>query len=113
MEGECNTGLGRSETRNPPEGGGDPARQAGRRLAVVHSLRFTHLEDASKDAIRVVRELLIEAESGTVVGLAFVALHRDRSHSRHACGEAFEDPIYSSGLVGLLRLDLEMQAREA
>jgi hypothetical protein len=113
MEGERGTGLGRGEAWGS-EGGAEAARKAaGGQLAVVHHLRLVHLEDAANDVIRVVRELFTEAESGTVVGLAFVALHRDRSHSRHACGEAFEDPIYSSGLVGLLRLDLEMQAREA
>ena len=109
MEGDFSSGFRQADARVKTEAEKAAACRPQVR-PVVHHLRQVHLEDASQDTIDCLRQLLRDAELGKVVGIAYIALHRDRSHSRHACGEAFEDPIYSSGLLGLLDSDLQALA---
>lgn len=56
----------------------------------------------SDDTVECLRQLLAEAERGNVMGLAFVALVRDRRFIRNVAGECARNPLYTRGLVAAL-----------
>jgi hypothetical protein len=74
------------------------------------AISIVTIDVASRDTVRCLRELLLQAEAGQVVGVAWAAIHRRREYSIHACGEAFRNPTYSSGIVGSLWFDLQRRA---
>lgn len=56
----------------------------------------------SDDTVECLRQLLAEAERGNIMGLAFVALVRDRRFIRNVAGECARNPLYTRGLVAAL-----------
>lgn len=69
------------------------------------------VDDVSRDTVECLRSLLEAAERGEVIGVAWAAMHKRRQYTVHACGEAHRNPTFSSGMVGALWFDLQLQAR--
>jgi hypothetical protein len=73
-------------------------------------VKIITIDGISKDTVRCLRQLLVQAEAGHVVGLAYAAIHKQKHYSIHSCGEAYRNPTFSSGIVGSLWFDLQRRA---
>lgn len=73
--------------------------------------RLSAVDGVSRDTVECLRVLLEAAERGEVIGVCWAAMHKQRQYTVHACGEAYRNPTFSSGMVGALWFDLQMQAR--
>lgn len=62
----------------------------------------------SKETVTELEALLEEAKSGTLTGLAYVALHSGADFSYNALGRARLAPSHTSGAVGKLRHFLDL-----
>jgi hypothetical protein len=80
---------------------------------VRRPFKLSTVDPVSRDTIECLRLLLEEAERGEVIGVAYAAMHKRRQYTVHACGEAHRNPTFSSGIVGALWFDLQLQARGA
>lgn len=69
-----------------------------------------HLVDdfPQRDVVHTLEQLLVGAQHGQVVGLAFGAMLRHRRYITAASGECHRDPTYTRGM--LKALDDEMAA---
>lgn len=56
----------------------------------------------SQETIETLRQILLAAETGMVVGIAFAALFKNRSYTVHAAGEARRCPTFTRGMVQAL-----------
>lgn len=63
-------------------------------------------ETVSHDTVEVLTELLQEAKSGNIIGLALVAMHRRRQYEFAITGEAERSPTFALGTVSKLQFDL-------
>lgn len=68
-------------------------------------------EPLSHDTITALRDLLAEAESGRLIGIAYAAMYRGRSVRVDAAGEAYRSPIFSLGMIAMLWDHLRRLAR--
>lgn len=57
----------------------------------------------SGDTVESLQELLKDAIAGRVIGIAFVAMYKEREYTVDAAGEAKENPTFTRGM--LLALD--------
>lgn len=69
------------------------------------------IPDVSIETVQCLRALLAEAEAGTVLGVAYCAMHKQRHYTIHTCGEAFKNPTFSLGMVQVLSDDLAERVR--
>ena len=67
-------------------------------------------EMLSHDTIEALRVLLEEAERGDILGMAFVVMHKRRSFTVDATGEARRNPIWSIGALAMLDEHLRRMA---
>jgi len=56
----------------------------------------------SDDTIEALRQLLKDAESGQIIGIAFVAMHRKRIYIANSAGEAKRNPTFTRGMLAAL-----------
>lgn len=56
----------------------------------------------SDDTIAALESLLVRARAGEVIGLAYVAIARERRSYVDTAGEATRNPTYTLGIVRLL-----------
>lgn len=63
----------------------------------------------SRDTIKVLRELLAQAEAGDLVGFAYSAMFRERLWSYGSTGEASRNPAFTIGLMQIQQIDLAHQ----
>jgi hypothetical protein len=77
----------------------EPRTQAPLPVGVV-ALR-TRERHASLDTVELLQELLRDAQTGQVTGLAVVALHANGSYGLRLCGAATEEPN-QMGIVGMV-----------
>lgn len=66
-------------------------------------------EMVSQDTIEVLTHLLEEAKTGSVIGLALVAVHRQRRYEFGITGEAARSPTFALGTVAKLQFDIAMK----
>lgn len=67
-------------------------------------------DQISPDTVEALRELLAHAESGRIIGMAFVAMYRGRRFIANASGEARRSPVFTRGMVAVLDDHLSRQA---
>ena len=63
----------------------------------------------SHDTAEALREMLLDAESGDLFGLAFVAMYKGSKYIVNATGEAYRNPTFTRGM--LAALDDELSKR--
>lgn len=63
-------------------------------------------EMVSHDTVEVLTELLDEAKSGNIIGVALVAMHRQRRFEFALTGEAARSPTFTLGTVTKLQFDI-------
>jgi len=56
----------------------------------------------SSDTIKALQSLLAEAESGQLIGLAYVAMYKRREYTASATGEARRNPTFTRGMLAAL-----------
>ena len=56
------------------------------------------------DTVKTLWQLLTEAQNGTVVGFAYVAIHRNRGYSGDIVGEAKKTPAFTNCIVQKLQV---------
>jgi hypothetical protein len=54
---------------------------------------------SSYETVECLRELLKEAESGELIGIAWVSMYRRRVWDRRSCGEAHRNPAWTLGMI--------------
>lgn len=59
-------------------------------------------DSLSADTVTALEVLLSEARSGKLLGMAFVAMYRDRTFIANTTGEAQRNPVFSRGMVACL-----------
>lgn len=67
-------------------------------------------ETISHDTVEALRGLLEEAEKGEVLGMAFIVMHKRRSFSVEATGEADRNPVFTIGTLAMLDEHLRRKA---
>ena len=73
--------------------------------------RLRAVNGISHDTVQCLRTLLARAEAGEVIGIAYAAMHRGRTYTVHACGEAHRNPTFTRGMVAALNDDLGVRIR--
>lgn len=66
----------------------------------------------SHDTIDVLTELLQEARKGNVIGVALVAMYRQRRYEFALTGEAARSPTFTLGTVTKLQFDIAQKVNE-
>ena len=56
----------------------------------------------SHDTVEAIEELLAQARSGQIIGIAFVAMYKRRHYIANSAGEAYRNPTFTRGMVGAL-----------
>lgn len=56
----------------------------------------------SDDTVEALQHLLAEARKGKVIGVAFVAMYKERQFIANAAGEAKRSPVFTRGMVACL-----------
>jgi len=56
----------------------------------------------SPDTVRALEELLADARSGRMIGIAYAAMYRSRHYIVNAAGEARRNPTFARGMVAAL-----------
>jgi hypothetical protein len=64
----------------------------------------------SGDTVKALQQLLAEAKKGQVIGVAFVAMYKQRQFIANAAGEAKRSPVFTRGMVACLDDVLARQA---
>lgn len=74
---------------------------------------FTLLSTAalSTDTIKCLRALLVQAEKGEVIGIAYAAMMKRRVYVVNACGEAHRSLTFTRGMVKTLDDELGQRVR--
>lgn len=57
---------------------------------------------APTDVVDCLKELLTEARSGDLIGIAYAAMYRRRQYYVDATGECYRNPTFARGMVGAL-----------
>lgn len=70
-----------------------------------------HPDALSVDTVECLRELLIEAQEGHLIGLAFAAMYRRRKYIVDTAGEAYRNPTFALGMTDVLHHELIRRAR--
>lgn len=70
-----------------------------------------HPDALSSDTVECLRELLMEAQQGDMIGIAFAAMYRRRKYIVDAAGEAYRNPTFARGMVDALHDELGKRAR--
>lgn len=55
-----------------------------------------------EDTLARLRELILMVESGEILGIAYVALHKGNGYSGDVTGTAKDRPVYALGLAHIL-----------
>lgn len=56
----------------------------------------------SQDTVEALGELLTQAETGDVIGVAFVAMYRQRRFITNTAGECRRNPVFARGMIAAL-----------
>lgn len=56
----------------------------------------------SQDTVTALRELLVHAETGRLIGIAFVGMYRSRRYIANTAGEASRNPTFARGMIAAL-----------
>lgn len=65
----------------------------------------------STDTVECLEQLLDEARSGRVIGLAYVAMMKKREYIVNTAGEAHRNPTFARGMVLALDDQLSLKVR--
>lgn len=68
----------------------------------LHSIVRLNTNGPDKATIQGLTELLREAQSGDVVGIAYVALHKSKRYSMGVIGVAKTTPTFTRGMIKCL-----------
>ena len=66
----------------------------------------------SHETIEALRYLLHEAERGELIGIAYTAMLKRRFVIMDSAGEAYRNPIFALGMLGMLCSDTQERAKE-
>lgn len=69
-------------------------------------------EMVSHDTVEVLTELLNEAKAGVLIGVALVAMHKQRQFEFALTGEAARSPTFTLGTVTKLQFDIAQRVNE-
>ena len=64
----------------------------------------------SGDTVKALTQLLADARKGEVIGVAYVAMYKQRQFIANAAGEAKRSPVFARGMVACLDDVLARQA---
>jgi len=56
----------------------------------------------SSDTVKALEQLLTAAKKGQVIGIAFVAMYKQRKYIANAAGEARRSPTFTRGMIAAL-----------
>lgn len=73
-------------------------------------LRLVAIDRVSHDTVECIRNLLQQAEAGSVTGVSFCAMQRGDRFYNQSCGEASRNPLKASSMVGALWFNLQRRA---
>lgn len=59
-------------------------------------------DDISHDTIEALQNLLDEARTGTLIGIAFAAMYKRRNFIVNTAGEAYRSPTFTRGMIAAL-----------
>lgn len=66
----------------------------------------------SHDSVEALEALLEEARQGKLIGLAFVAMYKDRYYVTNTAGEAYRNPVFTCGMLASLNYQLMRKVNE-
>lgn len=69
-------------------------------------------DNISDDTIEALEELLKEAKSGHIIGLAFAAMYKGRRFVVSTAGEARRSPVFTRGMLSYLDDQLSVESRQ-
>ena len=73
------------------------AQEAGMRKTPFR-LRLVH-PSGSHETVRCLRQLLSEAEAGSLIGVGWVAMYHSREWDYKSCGEVHRNPAWTVGML--------------
>jgi hypothetical protein len=59
-------------------------------------------DSLSHDTVEALKELLLHAKTGRLIGVAFVAMYKNREYIANTAGEASRNPTFTRGMVAAL-----------
>lgn len=65
-------------------------------------------DKVSTETVHCLRTLLQEAESGKLIGLAYVSMYKQREWDYRACGEAYRNQTWSLGMLQAFAVKIAM-----